>query len=582
MRKHLALVLLAIWFASSATAARDADPRLDALAGTWEGFIPVGQGRLQTIFHLRPDGAGGLTGTTDSPEQAAFGLPISDVTLAQDGTVTITVALTRGAYVARLDEGRRTLTGTWKQGGAELPLACARIEGPPPVPAELRERLVGIWEGELAVGAVELRLVFHLRARPDGAIGGAMDSPDQGATGLAVTRVDYLGDDRVRIAVGSVFASFEAAPDERGALTGTFRQGQVSLPMSLDRVEAPTVRPRPQAPEPPFPYRQEDVTYENAQDGVTLAGTLTLPEGDGPFPAAILITGSGAQDRDETIFEHRPFLVIADHLTRAGIAVLRVDDRGVGGSSAGSTSATTANFAGDVRAGLAFLRARPEIAPRRIGLIGHSEGGIIAPMVAADDHDVAFIVLLAGTGLPGEQILYLQAELLSRASGATEDVIAANRRTQEKLFAILEDDDLAPEEARRRMTAVLEADENLPQGEEGQGFVSSQLAMLETPWLRYFIMHDPAPVLERVRCPVLALNGTLDLQVPWRENLEAIGDALARGGNRDVTAKPLPGLNHLFQHAETGLVNEYGEIEETFSPEVLELMTAWILQRVGT
>ncbi|MHC5007417.1 MAG: alpha/beta hydrolase family protein [Planctomycetota bacterium] len=585
MRTTLCAVLLAIGSLLPAALAQDPAPApapgIKILVGTWEGFIPAGPQKLLTVFHLEPDGEGGLTGTVDSPEQRAFGLPLSDVALAADGTVTITVALTGAVYTARLDEDGKHLRGTWRQRGAELPLECVRTPEPPPLPAELREKLAGVWEGVLEVGAVELRLVFHLRPRTTGALGGAMDSPDQGVEGLTITRVDFLGEQQVRIAIGSVGATFEATMDESGTLAGTYRQGGVSLSLDLHRVEVPTVVRRPQTPEPPFPYRQEEVTYVNAADGVTLAGTLTLPEGSGPFSAALLITGSGPQDRDESVFQHRPFLVIADHLTRAGVAVLRVDDRGVGGSTAGSEPATTADFADDVRAGVAFLRTRPEIAPHRIGLIGHSEGGIIAPMVASTDEAVAFVVLLAGTGLVGEQILYLQGELIGRASGLPEEMIAANRRTQQDLFAIVKDDDLAPAEARKRMTAVLEADENLPAGEQREGVISVQLAQLESAWLRFFIQHDPGPVLQRVRCPVLALNGTLDLQVPWEENLEAIREALQRGGNEDATVMELPGLNHLFQHAETGLVTEYGHLEETFSVEVLDLMATWILERVG-
>ncbi|MHC4219453.1 MAG: alpha/beta hydrolase family protein [Planctomycetota bacterium] len=581
MRKTLTAVLLAIWTLLPAAFAQQAATGLETLVGTWEGFIPVGQGQLRTVLYLEPADEGGLTGTVDSPEQGAFGLPVSDVTLAEDGAVTITVALTGAVYTARLDEDAQRLTGTWRQRGAELPFECVRIPGPPPLPAELREQLAGVWEGVLSVGAIELRLVLHLRARSDGALRGAMDSPDQGANGLPVTRVDFLGEQQVRIAVGSVGATLEAALNEGGALAVNYRQGGMSLPLELHRVEAPTVVNRPQTPEPPFPYRQEEVTYENAADGVTLAGTLTLPQGEGPYPAALLITGSGPQDRDESIFQHQPFLVIADHLTRAGVAVLRVDDRGVGGSSVGRNPATTADFADDVRAGIAFLRARPDIAPDRIGLIGHSEGGVIAPMVASEDKAVAFVILLAGTGLVGDEILYLQGEVIARASGSTEEMIAANRRTQQQLFAILKDDGLAPQEARRRMTEVLKADPNLPQGEEGEGVISVQLALLESAWMRFFVEHDPGPVLQRVQCPVLALNGTLDLQVPWKENLEAIREALQRGGNEDATVTEIPGLNHLFQHAETGLVTEYGRLEETFSAEVLDLMATWILERVG-
>ncbi|MFQ5748669.1 MAG: alpha/beta hydrolase family protein, partial [Planctomycetota bacterium] len=462
-----------------------------------------------------------------------------------------------------------------------IPLEMTRASGFPPLPAELRDRLAGVWEGALSIGAIELRLVFHLQAGGNGHLGGSMDSPDQGAKDIAVTRTDFLEDGRVRICIGSVGGAFEASLEERGDfLAGTFRQGGQELPLTLHRVAAPTRVNRPQTPKPPFPYRQEEVSYENKAGGVTLAGTLTLPPGEGPFPAALLITGSGAQDRDETIFQHHPFLVIADHLTRAGVAVLRVDDRGVGGSSRGPEGATTADFAGDVRAGVAFLRGRRTIDPARIGLIGHSEGGIIAPMVASEDKDLAFVVLLAGTGLPGGEILEMQSALIARASGGEEKSIAANRKIQKQLFSILADESLSPDAARERMRKAFLASPDLPEGKEGESVIRRQLAMLESPWMRFFIRLDPAPYLEKVKCPVLAMNGTLDLQVPCKEDLEAIGKALEKGGNPDFTLKKLPGLNHLFQHAETGLVTEYGHIEETFSEEALDLMTAWILERV--
>jgi pimeloyl-ACP methyl ester carboxylesterase len=353
--------------------------------------------------------------------------------------------------------------------------------------------------------------------------------------------------------------------------------------ISMKKVEAPTEVRRPQEPKPPFPYRIEDVTYRNEPGGVTLAGTLTLPKGDGPFPAALLITGSGGQNRDEELFQHKPFWVIADHLTRRGIAVLRVDDRGVGGSSAGPEpgKVTTFDFAGDVEAGIAFLRSRDDIARDKIGLIGHSEGGVIAPIVAARNPGVAYIVLLAGTGVRGAELLVMQGEALMQASGTDEAKIAADMETQRAIFDIVLDESLDPNEARARIRPLIKASPEYleaPEDERETG-MKAALDQLETPWVRTFVRYDPAPTLARVRCPVLAINGERDLQVPCRANLDAIAGALEKGGNPDFTIKAFPGLNHLFQHCETGQVSEYGQIEETFSVEVLDTIADWIAVR---
>jgi pimeloyl-ACP methyl ester carboxylesterase len=292
---------------------------------------------------------------------------------------------------------------------------------------------------------------------------------------------------------------------------------------------------------------------------------------------------------------HRPFLVIADYLTRRGIAVLRVDDRGIGGSTGDVAHATTADFAGDTLAGVAYLKTRKEIDPKRIGLIGHSEGGVIAPMCAARSKDVAFIVMLAGTGLPGEEILYRQGALILKAMGADPEMIAQQRRAQERLFAVLkrEKDDKVAEKEMRKIYAELlvhpgpdpakaaagaktepeKPAESLPAGQE------ASLQALLTPWFRYFLTYDPRPALKQVKCPVLAINGAKDLQVPPKEDLREIAAALKAGGNRHYTVRELPGLNHLFQTARTGAPAEYGQIEETFSPTALRVVGDWIVQR---
>jgi len=442
----------------------------------------------------------------------------------------------------------------------------------------------GVWTGLLDAGAVKLRLVLHVDAAEGGALTGTMDSPDQGANGIPATSVTVDGS-TLRFAIAPLSAVFEGTLSADGSrLEGTFTQGPARLPLTVTRGEAPPPPERPQVPEPPFPYRVEDVRVQNANGGVTLAGTLTLPPGPGPFPGVALVSGSGPQDRDEALMGHKPFLVLADHLTREGIAVLRYDDRGVGGSTGTFATATSEDFTSDALAAVAFLQGRDDIGA--VGIVGHSEGGLVGPMAAARSTDVDFVVMLAGPGIPGDEILYLQGALIARAGGASEEAVAANQDVQERIFAIVraEPDSAAasaklsaaldeivaalPEETRRRM-----GDEVSPQA------LRAQASQVNTPWFRFFLTYDPRPTLERVRVPVLALNGSLDLQVPAEANLREIAAALARGGNRDATARALPGLNHLFQTATTGAPTEYATITETMSPVALQAVSGWIKER---
>jgi pimeloyl-ACP methyl ester carboxylesterase len=329
---------------------------------------------------------------------------------------------------------------------------------------------------------------------------------------------------------------------------------------------------RPQDPKPPFPYSQEEVAYESLEQGVKLAGTLTIPDSTGPFPAVLLITGSGSQNRNEEIMGHKPFLVLADYLTRRGIAVLRVDDRGVGGSSAGPPTATSLNLVQDVLGGVAYLKSRKEINPGKIGLIGHSEGGIIAPIAANQSPDVAFIVLMAGSGVKGEDLLLEQGRLLMHANGAGEELIQENAKVQKMLFNVIKstsDKEAAEKQIREFLSTVNPAIRDT---------ALSQMNMALSPWMCFFVTYDPRTALLKVKCPVLAINGEKDLQVPPRQNLPAIENALRAGGNKDFKVVELPGLNHLFQTCKTGTVSEYSQIEETISPTALELIGSWILQ----
>lgn len=441
----------------------------------------------------------------------------------------------------------------------------------------------GVWQGVLKVSGTELRIVFKISQKEDGTLTAAMDSPDQGATDIPVSEVT-LENGNLRLDVKSIMGVYEGSVKEDGlTIEGEWKQGGLSLPLVLSRIEKAIEIHRPQEPKEPYPYKAEEVVYENRKSGVKLAGTLTLPHSRGPFPAVLLISGSGPQDRNETVFGHRPFLVLADYLTRQGVAVLRVDDRGVGSSTGDFAKATSEDFADDVLAGIKYLKNRKEVKPGHIGLIGHSEGGIIAPMVATQSQDVAFIVLMAGTCLTGEEILYLQGALIGKAEGADDKEIARHRAMQERLFTVLkEEKDNAVAEKRLReilteVLAELSEEEREALGDVEAG-IESQLRNLMSPWFKYFLTYDPKPTLTKVKCPVLAINGEKDLQVPSKENLGAIEDALKAGGNKHYTIKKLSGLNHLFQTAQTGAVSEYAKIEETISPSALTLIADWILK----
>jgi uncharacterized protein len=429
------------------------------------------------------------------------------------------------------------------------------------------QTVVGDWQGTLTAGATGLRVAVHITADADGKFTGTLDSLDQGARGIRIGAIT-VNDRQVTFTVPAVAGSFTGrVSDDGNTIDGSWTQG-ASLPLVLTRgAPAPPPR-RPQTPVKPYPYREEDVAFPNPAAGISLAGTLTIPAGAGPFPAVMLITGSGAQDRNESIVDHQPFLVLADHLTRKGIAVLRADDRGVGKSGGNFATATTVDFASDVEAGLAFLRSRREVDQQRLGLIGHSEGGMIAPMVAARNSAVHFIVLMAGPGVPGDEIIVEQARLISLASGMAPEIAQRGAEQQRSVLEIIkrEKDASALEAAlRERLTAL-----GLPPAQ-----IDLQLKALTAPWYRYFVSYDPAPSLAALTCPVLAINGEKDLQVPPAQNLPAIRRALA--SNPSAQVEEIPGVNHLFQPAKTGLPAEYASTEETIAPAVLDRISNWIL-----
>lgn len=333
---------------------------------------------------------------------------------------------------------------------------------------------------------------------------------------------------------------------------------------------------RSQTPKPPFPYRVEEVSFESAP-GVRLAGTLTTPQGNGPHPAVVLVAGSGPHDRDGGGGSWTPLWVIADHLARHGIVALRYDKRGNDQSTGNYANATTVDFANDAEAAVKFLQGRPRISRDRVGILGHSEGGVIAPMVAARSRDVAFIVLLAAPGIPGDSLILLQRAAIVRAGGGSPDLdwdLAANRRA----FAAMRTARDSADIDARLLAVQKELLSELPPSERAAANrrLDQGRPRLLSPWWRFLSSYDPRPALGRVQVPVLVITGTLDLQVPLEPNLPEIEAALKAGGNRDYQVIAMPGINHLFQRATTGHPEEYDTLPDIVSPDALEVITNWI------
>ncbi len=439
------------------------------------------------------------------------------------------------------------------------------------------DRVTGHWEGHIEIPGQPLAVKIDL-AIDDSDWNGTIDIPVQGAEDLPLSEIHVTETDegmRVKFSIRGVPGNptFDGQLQEE-VISGIFSQGGAKFDFRLSREVVPGPV-RPQEPQPPFPYHIEEVEYQNGN--VSLAGTLTLPKGDGPFPAVLLISGSGLQDRDETVFGHKPFWVLADHLSRAGIAVLRVDDPGAGKSTPHPDPPTTAVFATDAEAGVAFLKHDDRIGS--VGLIGHSEGGAVAAIVASRRDDVGFVVLMAGPGVPGAELLRKQNERILDAMGTAAERKQVLLTLFDQLSATLTSD-MAEEERRRQVEEIVRKQfeiNGVPSAQQDEAQIRTVVEQGLSPWMRYFFTFDPRPTLEAIRIPVLALNGELDVQVDAEQNLTAISMSLGKGGNQDVTIHRLPKHNHLFQRAQTGLVNEYAIIEETISPEVLNLVRDWVL-----
>lgn len=566
-RRLLAIFALLLALPQAAFAAPDG-------AGTWHGPVATPIGDLMLVLRIKRGADGTLSGDVESRDQnPGRPMPLTSVVLDKE-RLTFAVESLRATYEGTWSEADKAWVGTFTQGMAmKLALKAGDASATPVIAG-----LDGRWLGKVELNGVTLRQGLRVQTATTGTIG-LYESPDQMISGVPVRGLMREGN-AVRFTIMNGVLSFSGTVSEDGeSIAGKLAQpGQSELALTLRKqvpVAMPAAAKRPQLPVAPFPYRSEELSIPNpAAPGVTLAGTLTLPEGKGPFPAAILISGSGAQDRDETLAGHKPFAVIADHLTRKGFAVLRYDDRGTEKSTGEFSKATSADFATDANAAFAALAARPDIA--KIGFIGHSEGGMVAPIAMAGNPKVAFAVLLAGPGTKLDQLMLSQQRLVGSQMGRSEADLDKAEPFMAQIFAAVAKakDDAETEKA---VAAILTPEARAAVGMPADAPASMLTARLASPWFRYFLNYDPVPNLARITVPVLALNGSLDRQVPAGDNLAAIRKALA--ANKDATIVELPGLNHLFQTAKTGGLGEYQQIEETFAPAALDLMTAWLQKR---
>lgn len=446
------------------------------------------------------------------------------------------------------------------------------------------QNITGDWYGILNAGGQQISLVIHIQKTQDG-YQTKLDSPDQHATGIPVTETTVKLDS-LFLQINTIHATYKGEYDsKKQIIKGIFIQVGQEFPLDFSKKKVIKTRPkRPQEPKKPYPYSSENVSFHNKKDNVTLAGTLTLPKEGNNFPAVVLITGSGPQNRNEEILGHKPFLVISDYLTRHGIAVLRYDDRGVGKSTGDFSSSSMIDFANDAEAAFAYLRKRNEINKKEIGLVGHSEGGEIAPLIAARNKRVAFIVLLAGPGVPGEQLLLKQAELIGKANGISTKKCNQIEEINKKAFEIVKNttnqDTLRLKLKHYYKQSLIDYPNVQKPKDMGDSlFIHAIVSRLMNAEFKSILLYDPVPALKKVSCPVLALDGSHDLQVSPKENLAGIKEAVTAGGNTNVTTKELPDLNHLFQKCTTGSPSEYGKIEETFSPKALQVINDWILKQ---
>lgn len=546
------------------------------LEGTYTGTLQAGDAQLHLVLHLSRNSRGDLHASLDSLDQAVFAIEASSISLSA-GLLKFEVASVGAEYEGKVSPDHKIIEGNWSQGSASLPLTFHR-EPPAHKPGDAVAPVEGLWQSALVTHGMRLRFQLHVSHDSEGELIAALDNLDQSVIGLPAVHVTYK-EPSFHFEIPFVAGTFDGTLNTaKNAISGLWSQTGATEKLEFKRSDQPLELRRPQNPVKPYPYREEEVSFSNETANVTLAGTLTMPKGSGPFAAAVLIAGSGPHDRDETLENHKPFLVLSDYLTRKGMAVLRYDKRGIGKSTGSADTATTIDLAGDAGAAVAYLKARKEIDPGRIGLIGHSEGAMIAPYLASHSKDIAWVVLLAAPAMKGQDTLLNQSELIARAAGLSDSQIVGSLTFDRNAYELVREEQNPGVLMEKLKDLVRES------GLDGMmppTVLEPQLRMLTSPWFRFFLDYDPLPSLQNTKCPVLALYGQKDLQVPAKSNLPLLQKALTDADNTHADVRQLADLNHLFQHAYSGSPAEYGAIEETFAPEALEIIGDWLEPRIS-
>ena len=564
-----------------------------SLEGEWNGVLQVGETELHLVLHLSKDTHGAWQAKLDSLNQAVYGMEASNVAY-QEGALRFEIASVGAKFDGKIQPDHLSIRGVWEQGGIGLPLKFEKRAAGAEARAAANavSKVEGTWQGAIEVANMRMRLQLHISHDEKRQLLASVDSLDQGIQGIPATQVTEKGGE-LKFEMGAFQAEYHGSLSaSKNEIIGTWTQNDATEKLDFRRSDKPLELRRPQNPLKPYPYTEEEVSFTSADGKATLAATLIIPQkpgaekapqearpqSAGPFPGVVLIGGSGRTDRDESIAGHKPFLVLADALARQGIAVLRYDKRGTAQSTGNYEQATMQDFAADAQAALAFLKSRKEIDPKRTGILGHSEGGILAAIVAARGSDVNWLVLLAAPATTGERTLLKQSELIARTGGLPEEQIAHSQQLDRMAYAAVRSEK-SPAALEARLKELVE--KSGLNGAMPPAALQEQLRLMTTPWFREFLDFDPQPLFAQLKCPVLALNGDRDLQVDADDTVPLLRSAYEKSGNKDFTVAEIAGVNHLFQRAPSGSPALYGAIEETIAPEVLSAVTHWVAQHTA-